>query len=82
MAREFYSIYFQIMDLVHDEKLRNDLYTKMLFWPPEGDWTALSNWVNSNIVKDSSNPASIGIYAILCNCSKEETKNRFKSDGF
>ena len=58
-----------------------DLESKAIFWAPEILWYNLSVHVNERIEPDSSNPKAVKVYSILCGCSEEEMKKRFKENG-
>lgn len=81
MGREFLDVYLQIVEIApEDLKKRLDKKLSCLA-TPELVWDILSRCVHECVIPSSSNDLAIKIYAILCDCSEEEMKSRFESDG-
>lgn len=79
-ARNFEAVYNQILKLA-PPALKKELEDSVGFWAPEVVWYNLSRLVMKHIEYNSSNPNSIAIYAVLCDCTQDEIKARFKMKG-
>ena len=77
--RDFGKVLDDITEAVPE--LKEDLEYRAQFWAPEILWYNLSMYVNERITPDSSNPRAVKAYSILCDCSEEEMKKRFKENG-
>ena len=78
--RNFGDVYRKIVEIAPEE-LKEKLENRLCFAAPELVWSVLSRCVNNTIIPSSKDPLAIKIYAILCDCSDEEMKARFESDG-
>ena len=79
--RDFFEVYENIKKAAGaDFSVRLDNASG--FWAPETLWFKLFQFVNKYMKKDSKDPTSIKVYAILCNTSEEEMKEKFEKDGF
>jgi len=79
MARNFTDVVKAIKEIAPQE-LVDALDKSMCFWAPEAIWHKLSEYVNRYVVADSTDETSVAVYAILCDCSKDEMRARFKAD--
>ena len=80
MARNFTTVLEQIKE-VAPKDLVDALDKSVGFWAPEIVWYNLSKYVNKYVERSSTNPTSIAVYAILCDCTEAEMKARFEADG-
>ncbi len=74
--RSFEYVFSQIYDLLSDEN-KTTLRQEVNFWSPESLFNNLSLFINRNVLKDSENPNSVKVYAILCNKSEDEIRQMF-----
>ena len=81
MERKFSEVFGSILKIA-PEPLKTKLTQNSAFWAPEVVWFNLSRYVNNYVPKDSKNPTSVAVYAILCDCSETEMVSRFTADGF
>ena len=79
MARDFKTVYEQILT-VAPECLATDLKSNRPFWAPEVCWHNLTRYVHKYVELNSSSETSIAVYSILCDCSKEEIKEKNKEE--
>jgi len=80
MARDFRKVFDAIVE-VAPEELKEKLETNVGLWAPEILWHMLTEYVNKYLVPSSQDENAIAVYAILCDCSKDEMKVRFEADG-
>lgn len=80
MARSFTKVYNQILE-VAPEALSSALEKSAGFWAPEVAWSNLSQFVNRYVEPCSSDDTSVAVYAILCDCTEDEMRTRFKNNG-
>ena len=75
MERNFTNVVESIMKVAPQE-LKDALDKSVGYWAPEIVWVKLSEYVNRYVEPSSSDETSVAVYAILCNCSKEEMRER------
>ena len=63
------------------EELAQKLKFSSSFWAPELVWHNLSKFINHYVEPASNNEQSVKIYAILCDVSEEEMKQRMQDLG-
>ena len=82
MARNFNHV-LKAIKAIAPEELKNVLESSApSYWAPEIRWKKLAEYVNKYVFPNSQDTNSIKIFALLCNCSEEQMKERFKKDGF
>ncbi len=77
MARDLKEAIERIEEIAPDALVK-ELEIRYRFWPANYQWDFLRYHIEEHIAKDSSDPVSVGIYAILYDCDEEETKRRLK----
>ena len=80
MARSFTKVYNQILE-VAPESLSSALKKSVGFWAPEIVWVNLTQFVHRYVEPSSSDDTSVAVYAILCDCTEDEMRTRFKNNG-
>ena len=80
MARSFTKVYHQILE-VAPEDLSTALKKSVGFWAPEVAWVNLTQYIHRYVEPCSSDDTSVAVYAILCDCTEDEIRTKFKADG-
>lgn len=78
--RKFKDVFALICENLPENKAK-ELLRVANYWPPEIEWQNLADYVNENVVKDSSNIQSVRVYAILCNKSERKIRLSFLKMG-
>ena len=79
--RNFMEIYRKIKEIAPEE-LRTQLEKRAEYWAPEICWQKLTECVNRFVPPSSEDETSVAVYALLCDCSTDEMRERFMADGF
>ena len=67
---------------VGNKGINAKIEVSMPYWVPEARWTQLDRCINRFMPKDSKDPTSVKIYAILCDCTEKQMRKRFKKEGY
>lgn len=82
MARNFVEVCKEISRLAkenHYDELSQEIEEKIIC--RNNAWAALNSAVNKHVKTESKNPASVAVYAVLCDKTEEEMKNLMEQMG-